>query len=513
MTAATALRLDEDRCYDALVSRDRRFDGQFIAAITSTGIYCRPSCPAPVRPKRQNVRVYATAAAAQQAGFRSCKRCRPDAAPGSPEWDRRSDLVGRAMRLIERGEVDRVGVRGLAQRLHVSERHLNRTLNEAVGAGPIALARAQRANLARILLETTLVPVTDTAFASGFSSVRQFNDTIRSVYDRSPSELRENAKASTGAPTSARSLEISVWLPARMPIDHDWMFGFLSRHAVPGISSGDTMSFSRSLPLAGGPARVHATYAAEKAEHQGSGIRATFELSGVGDLAEAIALTRRMFDLDADPDHIDDTLGRDPVLGPLRRARPGVRIPGAVDGFEAAIGAIVGQQISVACANTMMGRIVDATTSSGGESNDADADSIGVFPDAATLATTDLSSIGLTTTRQATIQAVARAVADGHIDLDPAAERDATRHALRQLPGIGPWTADVIAMRALGDPDVLPATDLVIKRRLNDAGALDPMRWAPWRSYATCTLWATRDNPSRDNPSQVGASQKGPATS
>ena len=191
MLAMTPLRFDEDRCYDALVSRDRRFDGQFIAGITSTGIYCRPSCPAPVRPKRSNVSVFATAAAAQQAGFRSCKRCRPDAAPGSAEWDNRGDLVGRAMRLIESGEIDRVGVAGLSEQLHVSERHLNRLLNAELGAGPKALARAHRANLARILVETTTMPITDVAFASGFSSVRQFNDTIRSVYDRTPSELRK----------------------------------------------------------------------------------------------------------------------------------------------------------------------------------------------------------------------------------------------------------------------------------------------------------------------------------
>lgn len=489
MKTSDALRLDEDRCYDALVSRDPRFDGQFIAAITSTGIYCRPSCPAPVRPKRKNVQIYATAAAAQQAGFRSCKRCRPDAAPGSPEWDRRGDLVGRAMRLIERGEVDRGGVRGLADRLHVSERHLNRTLNEAVGAGPIALARAQRANLARVLLETTQLSVTDTAFAAGFSSVRQFNDTIRAVYDRTPRELRKVKQTRPSREPQSQTLEIPIWLPARTPIDHDWMFGFLSGHAVPGIATGDATSFSRSLRLPGGPARIHATRTARSAGDT-SGILVTFELSGVGDLADAIARTRRMFDLDADPDHIDDTLGVDPVLGPLRRARPGVRVPGTVDGFESAIGAIVGQQISVAGANTMMGRIVGAVTP---DEASADDDAITVFPDAATLATADLGSVGLTTRRLATVQALARAVADGHIDLDPTTDRTLTRNALLALPGIGPWTADVIAMRALGDPDVLLGTDLVIARRLDQTGAVDTSRWAPWRSYATCTLWATRD--------------------
>lgn len=474
-----ALRLDEERCYDALVSRDQRFDGQFIAAITSTGIYCRPSCPAPVRPKRQNVRVFATAAAAQQAGFRSCKRCRPDAAPGSPEWDRRGDLVGRAMRLIERGEVDRIGVHGLARKLHVSERHLNRVLNEAVGAGPIALARAQRANLARVLLETTDISVTDTAFASGFSSVRQFNDTIRAVYDRTPTELRK--KHGRAAASTTAAVEITLWLPARAPIDHAWMFGFLSGHAIPGIASGDDRSFTRSLALSSGVAHVHV-----RAEHTAEpGLRATFQLQGLSDLGDAIARTRRLFDLDADPEHIDETLGSDPIVGPLRRLRPGVRVPGAVDGFEAAISAIIGQQISVAGANTLIGRLVDA-------SHDSSPDSP-VFPDAKAVCEMDLSNLGLTTRRQATIRALARAVASNDIDLDPAADRTTTRAALLELPGIGPWTADVIAMRALGDPDVLLATDLVIGRRLEETGATDTSHLAPWRSYVTCSLWATRD--------------------
>jgi AraC family transcriptional regulator of adaptative response / DNA-3-methyladenine glycosylase II len=474
------LRLDESRCYDALVSRDRRFDGQFIAAITSTGIYCRPSCPAPVRPKRQNVRVYATAAAAQQAGFRSCKRCRPDAAPGSPEWDRRGDLVGRAMRLIERGEVDRIGVQGLADRLHVSERHLNRTLNEAVGAGPISLARAQRANLARILLETTPVSITDTAFAAGFSSVRQFNDTIRAVYDRTPTELRR--AATTPSRTGSSGVDLRLWLPARQPIDHEWMFGFLSGHATPRISSGNGSSFTRTMGLAGGPARV----SAHGSETDHVGLWATFELSCISDLADAMTRTRRLFDLDADPEHIDETLGADPVVGPLRRQRPGVRVPGAVDGFESAIGAIIGQQISVAGANTIMGRLVEASI-------EQEAPPLATFPGPAQVAAIDLRPLGLTTRRQATIRALTEAVLRDEVDLDPQADREETRKALLALPGIGPWTADVIAMRALGDPDVLLASDLVIGRRLAEIGITKTNHWAPWRSYVTCTFWATRD--------------------
>ena len=471
------LRLDEDRCYDALVSRDRRFDGQFIAAITSTGIYCRPSCPAPVRPKRKNVVVFATAAAAQLAGYRSCKRCRPDAAPGSPEWDQRGDLVGRAMRLIERGEVDRVGVSGMASQLFVSERHLNRVLNEALGAGPIALARAHRANLARVLLETTTMSVTDTAFAAGFSSVRQFNDTMRAIYARTPSDIRKARLSSAGQPSTS-GVELRLWMPAREPIDHRWMFGFLSGHGVPGVSSGTNTTFERTMRLAGGIAHV----AVESDPTDAAGLWATFTLERVADLSDAIARIRRLFDLDADPLHIDETLGSDPVIGPLRRQRPGVRVPGSVDGFEAAIGAVIGQQISVAGARTMLGRLVAA----------ANHGPTPTFPTPDELANTDLSSIGLTNARQRTITELTAAVQQGGLVLDAGVDQTEVRSQLLALPGVGPWTANVIAMRALGDTDVMLAGDLVIKRRLDELGVSSTEHLAPWRSYAACTLWATR---------------------
>ncbi len=481
MDTTTPLRFDEDRCYDALVSRDRRFDGQFIAAITSTGIYCRPSCPAPVRPHRKNVKVFATAAAAQLAGFRSCKRCRPDAAPGSPEWDQRGDLVGRAMRLIERGEVDRVGVAGIAEQLFVSERHLNRVLNEALGAGPIALARAQRANLARVLLETTTMSVTDTAFASGFSSVRQFNDTMRAVYDRTPSAIRNARLASGGAP-AAGGVELKLWLPAREPIDHAWMFGFLSGHGLPGVSSGTDTSFERTLRLASGDAHV----SIEADPKNDAGVWATFTLEHISDLSDAIARVRRLFDLDADPFHIDETLGVDPIIGPLRQQRPGVRVPGSVDGFEAAIGAIIGQQISVAGARTLVGRVVAASNV------DIDQDEHSYFPTAEHMAELDLTTIGLTNARQRTIRALTDAVLHDDLVLDVGVDRLQVREQLLALPGIGPWTADVIAMRALGDTDVMLAGDLVIKRRLDEFNISSTDHLAPWRSYAACTLWATR---------------------
>ena len=469
----TPVRLDESRCYQALVSRDRRFDGQFIAGITSTGIYCRPSCPAPVRPKRANVRVFATAAAAQQAGFRSCKRCRPDAAPGSAEWDLRGDLVGRAMRLIESGEVDRSGVAGLATKLHVSERHLHRTLMAELGAGPIALARAHRANLARVLLETTSLPITDTAFAAGFSSVRQFNDTIRAVYDRTPTELRR-ATSTPNQETDA-GINLRLWLPAREPIEHAWMFSFLANHAIPGVTAGDETALRRRIRFRETAGSVEVTPRADQ-----PGVWADFALENVGDLAPTIASVRRLFDLDADPAFIDEVLSRSDVIGRLRAERPGVRVPGSVNGFETAIGAIVGQQVSVAGARTLLGRIAGT------------AGPDGLFPSADELAAADLTNVGLTTRRIATIKAVSHAVSTNQLTLEPEADRHDTRSQLLAIPGIGPWTADVIAMRVLGDPDVMLAGDLVIKRRLAELGVSDTTTLAPWRSYAACTLWATR---------------------
>ena len=493
------LRLDEDRCYDALVSRDRRFDGQFIAGITSTGIYCRASCPAPVRPKRANVRVFATAAAAQQAGFRSCKRCRPDGAPGSAEWDHRGDLVGRAMRLIERGEVDRAGVAGLAAQLHVSERHLNRLLKTELGAGPKALARAHRANLARILLETTSMPITEAAFASGFSSVRQFNDTIRAVYDRTPTQLRQKRAGAIHEATNGVGLRL--WLPAREPIDATWMFGSLSGHGIPGVTEATEDKYRRTLRLESESALMTVFPGGDD-----PGVWAEFELSQLSQLAPAIAAIRRLFDLDADPTHIGEALARHPALARLQRLRPGVRVPGAVDGFEAAIGAIVGQQISVAGARTLLGRLVEQTSGSDpfgpaeGRSGSDPSRPFAVFPNAHELLEADLSEVGLTGRRIATIKALASAVAAGELNLDIGVDRHEARRRLLALPGIGPWTADVIAMRALGDPDVMLDTDLIIRRRLEALDITDTTMLAPWRSYAACTLWATRDMMESESP-------------
>ena len=394
------------------------------------------------------------------------------------------------MRLIERGEVDRAGVAGLAAQLHVSERHLNRLLKTELGAGPKALARAHRANLARILLETTSMPITEAAFASGFSSVRQFNDTIRAVYDRTPTQLRQKRAGAIREATNG--VDLRLWLPAREPIDATWMFGFLSGHGIPGVTEATEDQYRRTLRLDNESALVTVSPGGDD-----PGVWAEFELSQLSQLAPAIAAIRRLFDLDADPTHIGEALARHPALARLQRLRPGVRVPGAVDGFEAAIGAIVGQQISVAGARTLLGRLVEQTTGSDRPYLDLALD---VFPNAHELLEADLGEVGLTGRRIATIKALASAVASGELNLDIGVDRHEARRRLLALPGIGPWTADVIAMRALGDPDIMLDTDLIVRRRLEALDITDTTMLAPWRSYAACTLWATRDMMESESP-------------
>ncbi len=317
VTVNDMIHLDADRCYRAAQSRDERFDGWFYIAVRTTGIYCRPSCPA-VTPKRANVDFYPSAAAAQQRGFRACKRCRPDAAPGSPEWDLRSDLVARAMRLIADGVIDREGVDGLSSRLGYSTRHLNRLLTEQLGAGPLALARSQRAQTARILIETTDMSMTDIAFAAGFGSIRQFNDTVREVFAGAPRDLR--ARSGAGTATSA-SGAVSVRLPVRGPFAGRQLLEFLGHRAVPGVETWDGDTYERSLALP----RGHGTVAIRLADGY---VAATFRLGDWRDLAPAVGRVRRLLDLDADPIAIDEALSHDPALAPLVAATPGLRAAG-----------------------------------------------------------------------------------------------------------------------------------------------------------------------------------------
>ncbi|MET0492972.1 MAG: AlkA N-terminal domain-containing protein [Actinoplanes sp.] len=469
------MELDFERCYRAVDSRDQRFDGWFYTAVKTTGIYCRPSCPA-VTPKRVNVTFYPSAAAAQRAGFRACRRCRPDAAPGSPEWDVRADVVGRAVRLIADGVVDRDGVPGLASRLGYTERHLGRMLTAELGAGPLALARAQRAQTARILIETTDLGLAEIAFAAGFGSVRQFNDTILQVYARSPGGLRERRTTpQKGAGT------ISLRLAYRSPLHAEALLGFLARRALPGVEEGDPTTYKRGLNLPHGSATVALTPADRW-------VSAVLRLTDVRDLAPAVARCRRLFDLDADPIAVDGTLGADPALAATTRAEPGVRVPRAVDGFEMAVRAIVGQQVSVSGARTTLTRLLPPPPPDG---------ELQGFPTAAAVAELPDSAFGMPVARRESVRTLAEAVATGKLDLEPGADREEAVARMLELPGIGAWTAGYVAMRAIGDPDVFLETDLAARRGAKALGLPDSPkalaahaeRWRPWRSYALMRLW------------------------
>ena len=480
-----ASQLDFERCYRAVESANARFDGWFITAVTTTGIYCRPSCPTPVRPKRANVRFYPTAAAAQLAGFRACKRCRPDASPGSPEWNVRGDLVGRAMRLIADGTVDREGVAGLASRLAVSERHLHRLLLGELGAGPLAIARAQRAQSARTLIETTDLPFTDVAFAAGFESIRQFNDTIREVFALPPTELRRRGRR-RGEEVVEGALTLR--LPYRSPFDGATLFAWLRARALPGVAEARDGVYRRTLRLPRGAGIA-------TLEPVDAHIRCTLRLESMADLTSAVRQCRRLLDLDADPISVAEVLSRDRRLSPIVKKRPGLRAPGAVDGTELAIQAILGQQVSLTAARTLALRLV---TAHGDVIKIADPTLTHLFPGAPAIAAADLSRLGVPATRRATLRALAQAVAAGDLALDPGADRVEVYRKLRELPGIGDWTAGYIVMRALGDPDTFLPGDLGIKKagaRLGLVGTRaiteHSAAWRPWRTYATHQLWAT----------------------
>ncbi|MGW7263883.1 AlkA N-terminal domain-containing protein [Streptomyces sp. NPDC054842] len=454
--------MDEETRYEAVRSRDARFDGEFFFAVRTTGIYCRPSCPA-VTPRRENVRYYPTAAAAQGSGFRACRRCRPDAVPGSADWNVRADVVGRAMRMIGDGVVDREGVAGLAVRLGYSARQVQRQLTAELGAGPVALARAQRAHTARVLLQTTGLPITEIAFAAGFASVRQFNDTVRTVYASTPSELRAAAarRAVPGRRAATPSAGIPLRLAHRGPYQSTALFDVLAREAVPGVEevagTRGRRTYRRTLRLPygtgivavderpGGPARPGPA-------HPGGWLDALLHLTDLRDLTTAVQRLRLLFDLDADPYAVDERLAADPRLAPLVAARPGLRSPGTADPDELAVRALVGR----AQAERLVRRY--------GKALDAPCGTLThLFPEAGVLAEAEPDG---------TLGALAAALADGTLRLDAGADRDDAQHALLALPGMDARTVAVIRNRALGDPDAAPP----------DAGV--PDTWRPWRAYA-----------------------------
>jgi AraC family transcriptional regulator, regulatory protein of adaptative response / DNA-3-methyladenine glycosylase II len=482
--------LDQEQCYVALQSRDRRFDGWFVAAVRTTGIYCRSSCPA-ITPKRSNVDFFPTPAAAQQRGFRACKRCRPDASPGSPEWNVRQDVVGRAMRLIADGVVEREGVQGLAHRLGYSERHLNRLMTEELGAGPLAVARAQRAHTARLLIETTEMSLTDVAFAAGFGSVRQFNDTVRQVFASAPSALRAGRSATIRSHThhagsyAAPGVEtgaVRLRLPTRSPFAGDEVLAFVGQRAIPGVESWDGSTYCRTLALPHGNGLVSLCV---RADH----VEAELRLTSWTDLGAAVQRVRRLLDLDADPRAVDEALSADPAMAALVTTAPGRRSPGSIDPFETCMRAIIGQQVSVAGATTVAARLAEAA---GDEITLEHTDLVRTFPSAAQIAEVDDAALSMPASRRDTIRRVASAVADGSLRLDVGVDASDTGRALRALKGIGPWTADYVVMRGLSHPDVFLPGDLGVRHGLERIGrtAADSARWAPWRSYAVHQLWA-----------------------
>jgi len=489
---------EDDPRYRAMQARDSRFDGWFFVAVTSTRIYCRPSCPS-VMPRRDRVRFYPTSAAAQRGGFRACKRCRPDTAPGSPEWNRRGDVVGRAMRSISDGVVDREGVAGLARRLGYSPRQLQRLLVAEVGAGPLELARAQRAETARILLETTELRAADVAFAAGFGSVRQFNDTVRSVFGEVPTAMRDRALRSTRRANGSRRAagerdvnapaSVTLRLACRAPFPSSSIFEFLATRAVPGVEEGNGSSYRRSLDL------PHGSGVATLSDGGDRSLRCVLQLEDLRDLTMAAKRLRHLFDLDADPAAVGDVLGRDAVLAPAVAALPGLRIPGHVDGNELIIRAVIGQQVSVSGARTVAGRLSDAY---GRPLPTAVGSVTTTFPAAEVIAGLSPSDLPMPTGRGRALLHVAGLLAGGDIALDPGADRDEVSAQLLAAPGIGPWTVAYVRMRALGDPDAFLAGDLGVRRVLDRLGiprgersalALAE-RWRPYRAYALQYLWS-----------------------
>lgn len=475
-------RPDDALCEQARLTRDARFDGLFFTAVTSTGIYCRPVCPAPT-PKARNVTYYASAAAAAAAGFRPCLRCRPEAAPGSPLHHARTSLVAGALRLIEQGALDRSPLAALAARVGVGERQLRRVFADEIGASPLDVAATRRLLFAKQLLTETSLPITAIADAAGYASLRRFNATFLETYGKPPREFRR------GAASAGDDGTITLRLPYRAPYDFGALLAFYARRAIPGVEHVSADAYSRSFVEEGTPGWLSVS---ALPGDQALGLR----LHGVrmSALSPIVARVRRMFDVDADPLAIMKVLGADTLLAPLAQRWPGQRLPGAWDGFELAVRAVLGQQISVAAARTLAARLVDRY---GTPYADSVTGGLGaLFPRPEMLVDAPLEAIGLPRTRAATLRGLARACTDGTIDFGVQQALPDFVARLCALPGIGAWTAHYIAMRALSQPDAFPAGDLVL-RKLAGGGQPIPERamekasqaWRPWRAYAVMLLW------------------------
>ncbi len=476
--------------YRAIDARDTRFDGQFYTAVRTTGIYCRPSCPART-PKEGNVTFYETSAAAHDAGYRACKRCLPEAVPGTPAWNLRSDIAGRAMRLINDGVVNRDGVEGLASRLGYSSRQLNRILTHELGAGPLSLARASRAQTARTLLVSTEMPMADIAFAAGFSSVRQFNGTVGEVFAMTPSALRATARHRR-APSEATTA-LTLNLPYREPFDPG-VFSFLAVRAIPGIEEGTSHTYGRTLRLAHGDARFRVEF---DAGADGRPLVLTVGAVDLRDLASLLSRVRRLLDLDADPLAIDEALAADPRLAPSVARTPGIRMPGAVDPQELLIRAMIGQQITVAAARTALIQLARC-----GSDSQAPADGLDrLFPTPGQIAETGFGLLRGPQRRIDSLRSAAAAMAAGDLDFGYGDDGAGLAAKLLPLAGVGPWTAGYVSMRVLGAPDVFLANDAAVRNGIRSLQASNPepsgaapsadfREVSPWRSYATMHLWA-----------------------
>ena len=481
------MQLDYKVYEQARLSRDARFDGRFFVAVTTTGIYCRTICPA-LLPKARNVRFYPSSAAATEAGYRPCLRCRPESAPGTPVWLGTPATVIRALRMIDGGALDEGSVEQIADRLGVTARHLHRLFIRHLGAAPVAVAQARRLQIAKKLIDETNLPMTEVAFASGFGSIRRFNAAFQKVYARPPGELRRDTGRKNGK-TGSGPFELR--LSFRPPYDWDSLISYLSARATPGVELAEKSSYRRTIRLGKRQGVIEVVPSAAENNLQ---LRVWFpDPKALYSIAGRI---RRLFDLDAVPDEVGGRLSGDALLAPLVESRPGLRVPGCWDGFELAVRAILGQQVTVKGATTLAGRLVEkyGDRFEGFEEKGLRA----FFPTARRLARANLSSIGLPKARARTIRALARAVADGKLSVDASSDRDDCTQRLLQIPGIGPWTAEYVAMRALGDPDAFPAGDLGLLRAASNGNKPNPARlaeraaeWRPWRAYAAMHLWKT----------------------
>jgi AraC family transcriptional regulator, regulatory protein of adaptative response / DNA-3-methyladenine glycosylase II len=497
--------LDHDACYRAVATRDARFDGRFFTAVKTTGIYCRTICPART-PRRENVAFYPTAAAAQEAGFRPCLRCRPETSPDLGAWRGVSNTVSRALGLIEAGALDAGDVGALAERLGVGERQMRRLFRQHLGASPIAVAQTRRVLLAKQLIHETSLPMTEVALASGFGSVRRFNETFQQLYDRPPIALRRSKRE----PESAAGA-VTLKLPYKPPYDWDAILAFLASRAIPGVEVVEDGVYARAIVIGG----AKGAFTARPAE--GDRLAVTLRFPKLEVLPAVIARVRRLFDLAADPLAIGEHLSKDANLAPLVAARPGLRVPGAWDGFEVGVRAILGQQITVGAAIRIAGKIAAQYGEPLDEPVPGFPGLTRVFPSAAALARADLSGLPMPRARSASLSALAAAVAADPRLFGPRASLAEAIAALRRLPGIGEWTAQYIAMRELREPDAFPAADIGLMRAMADAAGVRPSAaalaaraegWRPWRAYAAIHLWIAEGerlaDKARARPAPVG---------